>query len=77
VILADWIVNSDRPWQQLVGFGPAGFDSYARLRFLPARLWSPSRKHPRADAGRRPKGGCSACGPATPSEMGTETDQGR
>ena len=32
---ADWIVNSDRPWPQLVGFGPAGFDSYARLRFLP------------------------------------------
>jgi hypothetical protein len=26
---------SDRPWQQLVGFGPAGFPAYARLRFLP------------------------------------------
>jgi hypothetical protein len=32
---ADWIVHSDLPWQQLVGFGPAGFDTYARLRFLP------------------------------------------
>jgi hypothetical protein len=32
---ADWIVHSDLPWQQLVGFGPAGFDAYARLRFLP------------------------------------------
>jgi hypothetical protein len=26
---------SDRPWQQLVGFGPEGFPAYARLRFLP------------------------------------------
>jgi hypothetical protein len=32
---ADWIVHSKLPWQQLVGFGPAGFDAYARLRFLP------------------------------------------
>ena len=32
---ANWIVDSHLPWQQLVGFGPAGFDSYARLRFLP------------------------------------------
>lgn len=32
---ADWIIHSDLPWQQLVGFGPAGFDAYARLRFLP------------------------------------------
>jgi hypothetical protein len=32
---ADWIVHSDVPWQRLVGFGPDGFDSYARLRFLP------------------------------------------
>jgi hypothetical protein len=28
-------VASDLPWQQLVGFGPAGFPAYARLRFLP------------------------------------------
>ena len=32
---ADWIAHSDLPWSQLVGFGPAGFDAYARLRFLP------------------------------------------
>jgi hypothetical protein len=32
---ADWIVQSDLPWDRLVTFGPAGFDSYARLRFLP------------------------------------------
>lgn len=32
---ADWIEHSDLPWPQLVGFGPAGFDAYARLRFLP------------------------------------------
>lgn len=32
---ADWITRSDLRWEQLVGFGPAGFDAYARLRFLP------------------------------------------
>jgi hypothetical protein len=32
---ADWIVNSDLPWHHLVEVGPAGFDSYARLRFMP------------------------------------------
>lgn len=32
---AEWIAHSDLPWEQLVGFGPAGFDAYARLRFLP------------------------------------------
>jgi len=32
---ADWITGSDLPWQRLVGFGPAGFDAHARLRFLP------------------------------------------
>jgi hypothetical protein len=32
---ADWIVESDLPWEQLVCFGPAGFETYARLRFLP------------------------------------------
>jgi hypothetical protein len=31
---ADWIVFSDRPWQQLVCFGPEGFPAYARLRVL-------------------------------------------
>lgn len=33
--VADWILASDRPWQQLVGFGPRGFPAYARLRFIP------------------------------------------
>jgi hypothetical protein len=32
---ADWLVDSDQPWQQLVGFGPSGLSAYARLRFLP------------------------------------------
>jgi hypothetical protein len=32
---AGWIMTSDRPWQQLVSFGPAGLPRYARLRFLP------------------------------------------
>jgi hypothetical protein len=32
---ADWIVHTTVPWQQLVCFGPAGFDAYARLRLLP------------------------------------------
>jgi hypothetical protein len=32
---ADWIVQSDLPWSVLVGFGPGGFDAYARLRMLP------------------------------------------
>jgi len=31
---ARWIVTSELPWQQLVGFGPAGFGAYARLRFV-------------------------------------------
>jgi hypothetical protein len=32
---ADWIADSDLPWPRLVSFGPAVFDAYARLRFLP------------------------------------------
>lgn len=32
---ARWIMSSDRPWEQLVGFGPEGFPAHARLRFLP------------------------------------------
>lgn len=32
---AGWISTSDVPWDQLVGFGPAGFASHARLRFIP------------------------------------------
>lgn len=30
-----WLTASGTPWQQLIGFGPAEFDSYARLRFVP------------------------------------------
>jgi hypothetical protein len=32
---ASWIATSDLPWHRLVTFGTAGFDAYARLRFLP------------------------------------------
>lgn len=32
---ADWITSSTVPWEQLVGFGAAGFPAYARLRFIP------------------------------------------
>ncbi|SCG69683.1 hypothetical protein [Micromonospora inositola] len=32
---ADWIVHTTLPWQQLVRFGPAGLDAYARLLLLP------------------------------------------
>ena len=35
VSAADWVVRSDLPWARLVSFGPAGFEAYARLRFLP------------------------------------------
>ena len=31
----DWIVRSDIDPNRLITFGPAGFDAYARLRFLP------------------------------------------
>ncbi len=49
---ADWIVHADLAWQRLVCFGPAAFDSYARLRFLP----DPVRAHQSendVEAGRR------------------------
>ena len=32
---ASWLSDSDLPWGRLVGFGPAGFEAYARLRILP------------------------------------------
>jgi hypothetical protein len=32
---ADWLAQPETPWAQLVGFGPAGFAAYARLRFIP------------------------------------------
>ncbi|MBG0562503.1 hypothetical protein [Actinoplanes aureus] len=32
---ADWIADSELPWEDLVTLGPGGFDAYARLRLLP------------------------------------------
>lgn len=32
--LADWFVQRDEPWEQLVTMGPTGFESYARVRYL-------------------------------------------
>ena len=32
--LADWFTQRDEPWEQLVTMGPAGFESYARVRYL-------------------------------------------
>lgn len=32
---AAWIVNSVVEWYDLAVLGPAGFDAYARLRFMP------------------------------------------
>ncbi len=31
---ADWIVNSPTPPSQLICFGPAGFEAYARVRYI-------------------------------------------
>ncbi|HEY4315862.1 MAG TPA: hypothetical protein VGO19_10200 [Actinomycetes bacterium] len=53
VSAADWIVQSDLPWGQLVSFGPAGFDSYARLRFLPDPV-RPGQSENDADRDGRP-----------------------
>ena len=32
---ADWLVRSDTPAMQLITFGPATFEAFARLRFIP------------------------------------------
>ena len=32
--LADWFARRDEPWGELVTMGPAGFGSYARIRYL-------------------------------------------
>ena len=34
VTAADWLVGSGTPFDQLVTFGPAGFEAFARLRFI-------------------------------------------
>jgi hypothetical protein len=35
VSAADWIVQAQIPWEQLVNFGPPDFPAYTRLRFIP------------------------------------------
>jgi hypothetical protein len=32
--LADWFARRDEPWGELATMGPAGFESYARVRYL-------------------------------------------
>jgi hypothetical protein len=32
-------------WNQAVGFGPSGFDAYARLRFIPDPTWDGQPEH--------------------------------
>jgi hypothetical protein len=49
---ADWVVHSDLPWTQLVCFGPGGFESYARIRFLPDPT-GPGQRESDADPGWR------------------------
>jgi len=51
---ADWVVGSDLPWHRLVTFGPAGFDAYARLRFLPDPVRRGQRESEVHPDGRRP-----------------------
>lgn len=41
---ADWLLQSGTPPEQLITFGPSGFEAYARLRFIPDRL-SPNQAH--------------------------------
>jgi hypothetical protein len=41
---AGWIMTSERPWQQLVSFGPEGLPAYARLRFLPDPAYEGQRE---------------------------------
>jgi hypothetical protein len=50
---AAWIADSDLPWDRLVCFGPAGFDAYARLRFLPDPV-RPGQSENDADSDGRP-----------------------
>jgi hypothetical protein len=50
---ADWIARSELPWQRLVGFGPAGFDAYARPRFLPDPTRPGQDENAPAGEGRR------------------------
>ena len=36
---AAWLTEREQPWQRLSGFGPAGYEAYARLRFIPDPAW--------------------------------------
>ncbi|MHB1572248.1 MAG: hypothetical protein ACYC0H_24000, partial [Solirubrobacteraceae bacterium] len=41
---ANWIVTSDVPWARLVTFGPSGFATYARVRFIPDPTYEGQRE---------------------------------
>lgn len=45
-----WLTAAGTPWSQLIGFGPATFDSYARLRFIPDPTYPGQRENDVADA---------------------------
>ncbi len=49
---ADWIARSDLAWPRLVTFGPAGFEAYARLRFLPDPVRTGQRENDAAGEDR-------------------------
>lgn len=42
---ADWLDLSPAGWSDTVGFGPAGFEAYARLRFIPAPEYHGQREN--------------------------------
>lgn len=48
-----WLRARDVSWQQVSGYGPPGFEAYARLRFLPDPEYQgqPSSVHSRPDGG--------------------------
>lgn len=45
---ADWLVHSGTPGEQLITFGPSGFEAFARLRFIPDPA-GPDREEANAD----------------------------
>lgn len=45
---AAWLTQSTTPADQLISFGPAGFEAYARLRFIPDPAW-PGQSESAAD----------------------------
>lgn len=36
---AAWLAEREQPWPRLALFGPAGYEAYARLRFIPDPAW--------------------------------------